>query len=649
MKSSEKILICLSGSPSNAKVISEGAKLAEAFGGALAAVFVKPSDFQRWNGDDIERLNRNIALAESYGAQVTTLFGEDAATQVAEYARISCSTKIVLGKSAEERRLFSSGDIMKRLAEFAPDIDIFIIPDNSRSPRRRRIELNTPGKLNAGDILKTVLILALCTINGKVFMKINLSATNVILVYTLGVLAVAMLTSGRTYSVSASFLSVVIYNFFFVEPIYSLRADSEQAATFIVMLVSAFLISSLTTEIKNQAIRSARWAYRTELLLQTNQKLQKADNEQAILSLTASQMGKLLERKIVLYPADMSGAFLPVCSCDDGSSAVYEPDSAEAEQAARAIENGKILSESDVQAADESIYCCIRGAGEKALGAVSIRGLKEKPLDSFDKNLTGAMLDECGIILENLHSMREKREAEEQVRIEELRANLLKSISHDLRTPLTGISGNAALLMSSRLDEEKRREIYAEIYDDSAWLIDLVENLLSMTRISEGNKIVKPQPELLSEIFAEALKHTDSRRAEHSVSISLPDDYLMADMDARLIMQVIINLVNNAVRYTPAGSEISLSAAADGDKVLVKVSDTGPGISDDVKEKVFDLFYTSDSSQGDKSRGIGLGLALCKSIVLAHGSELTVEDNKPRGTVFSFRLPRVEVKLDEQA
>ena len=230
---------------------------------------------------------------------------------------------------------------------------------------------------------------------------------------------------------------------------------------------------------------------------------------------------------------------------------------------------------------------------------------------------------------------------------ERLQRELIANISHDLRTPLTNISGTAALLMDNELPENKRRQMYTSVYDDAQWLINLVENLLSITRMEGGSRIENTQPELLDDVFREAVSHADRKLGEHKLSVQLGDELLMAYMDARLIVQIIINLLNNAVKYTPPGSHICLSAAARADRVIISVSDDGNGIADDVKNKIFDMFYTSGKASSDARRGLGLGLALCKSIVEAHGGSISVLDNVPHGAVFTFDLKRAEVQSDE--
>ena len=244
---------------------------------------------------------------------------------------------------------------------------------------------------------------------------------------------------------------------------------------------------------------------------------------------------------------------------------------------------------------------------------------------------------------------RESAQAAMQIEKEQLRADLLRSISHDLRTPLTSISGNASNLLSNEneFSQETRMQIYGDIYDDSMWLIKLVENLLSVTRIEDGRMDLRMSAELMDEVIAEAMRHTDRNRDGRKIEVRSDEEFILGKLDARLIVQVVINLVDNAVKYTPEGAQIRIHTGKKDGMVVVSVSDTGPGIPDEQKSKVFDMFYTGTNRAADGRRSLGLGLGLCRSIIRAHGGEIWVSDNKPQGAVFTFTLPAEEVTLHE--
>lgn len=648
MQREEKVLVCLSGSPSNARVVRAAAKIAEAFRGTLVALFVEPANFELSEARDKSGLARNIHLAKSLGAQITTLYGDDAAAVIAEYARVAGISKIVVGRSPGKRGLFARKSLVDRLGDIASDIDIYIIPDRSDVLDAPLRPVGLREEFSLRDVLITLLILALCTGIGYLFSDLGFSTANVIVVYILGVLTIAMLTAGRSYSLAASIMSVLIFNFFFTEPYFSLFADPSHIVTFIVMFATALFISSITAKIKLQTHQTALRVYRTEILLETSQKLQRTLSAEQMLAVTAEQLGKLLEQDVIIYPV-VDGALgspqlFPVN--EDGRLDEYL-DAYEHDTARLVLENDRRAGAgTSVRSDAKGLYMAVHASG-KVLAVAGIAMKNAPPLESFEKTLAIAILDECGLVLENENSRREKRLIEEKARTEELRANLLRSISHDLRTPLTSISGTAALLLENELSEEKRRQMYISVYDDSRWLIDLVENLLSITRIEGGEKLTDIQPELIDDVFREAVSHADRMLKKHRFEISLDDELLLAYMDARLIVQVIINLMNNAVKYTPEGSHITLSAHSEGDKVAISVADDGSGIADEAKEKIFDMFYTANKGSGDARRGLGLGLALCKSIVQAHGGSITVEDNVPHGAVFKFTLPKAEVQQDE--
>ena len=310
--------------------------------------------------------------------------------------------------------------------------------------------------------------------------------------------------------------------------------------------------------------------------------------------------------------------------------------------------NKRAGATTDTLSAAKCLYLAVRGK-DRVFAVSGIVMEKEARLGVFEKSLVIAMLGECGLALEKEWLNETKKQITMQAQQEQLRTNLLRGISHDLRTPLTSILGNAGILVSNSeiLNEEQKTGLYTDIYDDATWLIKLVENLLSITRIDNGTMNLDLQPELLDEVIEEALLHVSRRSAEHVIETILGDELLMAKMDSRLIVQVIINIVDNAVKYTPAGSHITISAKKDGQFARIEITDDGPGISDAAKTKLFDMFFTADNISADGRRGLGLGLSLCKSIIHAHGGTIYVKDNAAQGTVFGFTLLAEEVDVHE--
>lgn len=265
--------------------------------------------------------------------------------------------------------------------------------------------------------------------------------------------------------------------------------------------------------------------------------------------------------------------------------------------------------------------------------------LEEPVRNEFEKDMLFAMLRETVLAYENEEISDSKNKLIIRNKQEELRSALLRTISHDLRTPLCGISGNAELLIknSNLLSEEKQIEILKYIQTDSLWLNNIVENILSITRF-EGEEIkLNKKSENIADVITQAVSHTDINRENYQLTIDT-QDYLYATIDVKLIEQVIVNLVNNAMRYSAYNTKIHIKAAKEKGDIIVSVKDEGIGIKQEDKAKIFEMFYIAENSVIDGKRSMGLGLALCKAVIKAHGGKIEVKDNSPKGTIFSFRI-----------
>ncbi len=651
-RAGEHILICLSSSPSNAKVIRTAARMSEAFHSGFTALFVETPETKELKGENLKRLRDNLRLAEQMGAQIATVYGSDPAVQIAEYAKISGVTKIVLGRTNHRQNPFFRGkSLADKLTNLAGSIDIYIIPDSQPLYQKRRIyRKDDEPWFDWKDVLKTLAITALATVIGFAFFTLGLRDANIITVYILGVLITAIWTHGHLYGAIASLLSVVAFNYFFTVPRFTLEAtDPDYPVTFLIMLIASVISSSLATRVKKQARQSAQKAYYTELLMTSSQKLQQGKNEQEIIGLAAQQLSILLERP-VLYTLAGDGKDLQfmVTPPEQAGTILKSMTSEERGVADWVVKNNKRAGATTNTLSDaQNLYLAVRGI-QGVMGVVGIPSKYYPELEVFEKNLMISILNECGLILERRRFREKNQKVEMEAQRERLRSNLLRAISHDLRTPLTSISGNAGVLMEKSivLDEEKKQDLYRSIYDDSMWLVNLTENLLSITRIENGMMHLQTNAELMGDVFQEALSHLDRQSREHQISVELPDDLIMAKIDVRLIVQVIINIVNNAIKYTPAGSHIILRAEKKNSMVQVSISDDGPGIPDEAKEHLFDMFYTASQGKADNRRGLGLGLNLCRSIVTAHGGTIAVTDNTPHGSVFTFTLPLEEVDFN---
>lgn len=655
----ERILVCLSSSPSNGKIIRTAAQMAEAFNGTLTALFVETPLAGKMGKEDQERLKGNIKLAKQSGAEIETVYGDDISFQIAEFARLSGITRIVIGCSAAKKKgVFAGTSLVEKLIDHAPEMEIYIIPDSQMGPEviRKWNRLAQKNAFSFKAAVKSAGILFAATAVGWLFEKLKLTDANIITVYILGVLLISIVTEGWFYSFSSTIASVLVFNFLFTAPRFTLRAyDRSYPFTFAVMFLAALITGSLASRLKQHAGQAARDAYRLKVLLDTNQLLQQAKGKTEILEGAAQQIVKLLKRETVIYDVKDGKLEHPLRRVPQGEEDITIEDEACEEQAAAwALENNRHAGTgTDHFKQAKRQYLAIR-VNSTVYGVVGIM-IQKQPLDAFENSVLLSILGECALALENDKNVREKEEAAILAKNEQLRANLLRTISHDLRTPLTSISGNANNLLynESCLDAQMRRQIYGDIYDDSMWLIDLVENLLSVTRIEEGRMQIRQSAELVDEVIKEALKHTGQSRTGRTIKVEEEDELILAKMDARLIVQVLINLIGNAVKYTPQGTDITVRVKkekaenAERSQVIISVCDLGNGIPDDRKERVFDMFYTGSDQVADSRRSLGLGLGLCRSIINAHGGKIWISDNIPHGAVVTFTLPAEEVALNE--
>ena len=650
----EHILVCLSSSPTNAKIIRTAARMTNAFKGTLTALYVETPDYSAMSEEDIKRLHSNIHLAEQLGAKIETVYGDDIPFQIAEFARLSGVSKIVIGRSAaKRRRIFSKVPLTDRLIANAPNLDIYIIPDTVlgvSAYQKRKAKIKNYIAFSASDIIKSVGNLVAASCIGLVFQKLGFAEANIITVYVLGVLVTSVITNNQVYSLISSIVSVLVFNFFFTEPQFTFIAyDQGYPVTFLIMFTAAFITGSLAIRLKNHAKQAAQAAFRTKVLFDTNQLLQKASGRDEIITTTANQLIKLLGKDIVIYCSENDTLGEPHIFYAgeelNDDSFIYNNEKA---VAAWVMKNNKHAgATTDTLSNAKCLYLAIR-VNDRVYGVVGIV-IDDSPLDAFENSIMMSILGECALALESEKNAREKEETAIIAKNEQLRANLLRAISHDLRTPLTSISGNASNLLSNgeSFDSDTKKQLYTDIYDDSMWLINLVENLLSVTRLEDNTLNLNISENLMDDVITEALCHVNRKKIEHKIKVENETDFLLAKMDAKLIVQVVINIVDNAIKYTQKGSTILITTKKQGNKAIVSIADDGEGISDEMKSRVFDMFYSGANKIADCRRSLGLGLSLCKSIINAHGGTISVSDNVPHGTVFTFTLPAGEVQLHE--
>ena len=703
----ESVLVVLSPSRGSARVIRTAANLAESLHAELTALVVTPSaEAKRELPDDEKRaLRRNVDLAEELGARTVTLYGDDSARLISQYAVTAGITQIVVGAGQDRSKLpWRRTDLAQRLSAVSYGATVLSVPMENSPAGVRTAPTPSAFKPTTADALRAAGAVIISTCLGFAVQFVGFGYSTIPLMYMLAAILIATRADGFLYAGLSAMGSMLAYNFFFTVPRFSFHAYGASASLmFILLLVGTMLASSMTIRAKRQSDETARRAYRTEVLLESSRKLQSATTLDECLELTAGQIMKILDRPVVMYRKLPSGVLssprvfdIPGSGGGNASSKKLTEPSEIAVAAWAATNNERAGATTETLRQAQCLYMPIRTKDQVAGVAGLVMESTGQGFAPFEKNLLGAIIDECGQAVGQIILAQEQQEMRMRAERETLRSSLLRAISHDLRTPLTSISGDADVLLqdNGRLTDEQRRQMYRDIHADAGWLIDLVENLLSITRIDDGSVSTKLEPELVCDVVADALRHVNRRITDHVIATDIPDEFVLAKMDARLIMQVIVNLVNNALTYTPKGSHITIAAKRHREEgrnlVRISVSDDGPGISDNDKKRIFDMYYhVPDSAEpamhaadpadhgspamhvnpacesgiseafrtghnrstseiaaimsgalgrGDARRGMGLGLPLCRSIVRVHGSEMQVSDASPHGCIFSFDL-----------
>lgn len=651
----ERILVCVSSSPSARKLIRISSQMAEFSDAALAVVSVVKPHGVKESAQEREKCTEYLNEAKSLGAETQLLTGRRVSREIAAFAKKWGATKLVIGRR-KPKSVFPHGarNILKKLKRLLPEVDIVTVPNPQ--PSYEETEKVKRWQLSWKDIGISLCVLCVTTLLCWWFNSLGFTDATLITVYIFAALLISFLTNGYLCGAISSLISVMVFNYLFTVPFFSLKSyGTGYPVTLLVMFLAAFLTSYLTVQVKRQAQQHAQNAYRTEMLLGANRRLQHAANETEILQAAAEQIQKLLLRSVLLYPVRNRRLAEPILIPAGENPEEMAADASKPEElkiAEWVIKNNVqagattgIFEESSfwylaVQMNDEDDICAVAG----------IRMKKDEWIDSFDKNLLLAMLGECAAAMEKERLTLEREEYAVQIKQEQIRSNLLRSISHDLRTPLTTILGNANMLMNETVQSEQdKKQIYADIYDDSVWLIDLVENLLSITRIDSGHLNINLQPQDISDILDAALAHMKSRIKQHTVNVKKSPELMIVNCDISLLVQLLDNLIENAFKYAGEKCRVEITAEKKDDKIILCIADDGPGIPDDEKEKIFDMFYTAQRHiSSDDRRGLGLGLTLCKIIVQEHGGTLRVFDRKNHGAVFEVTLPALNSECESR-
>ncbi|MBR0597014.1 sensor histidine kinase [Sinanaerobacter chloroacetimidivorans] len=641
-----KLLVCVSESPSSAKSIRWTARTAEAFHAPWTAIYVDNIGGRLFDDGEKNDIQANLDLAKRLGAETVRLNGHDIAATIAEYAKISGVTNIVIGKSKTKKSLKSlfETDLEDKLISLLPNVEIHIIPGAPQKlyRKQKRIRIRENLFLSWPDTLKTIGILLAATLLSMGLRAVDIGDQNVIMVFILSVLVISRITMGHLYGMVASVLSVLLFNFFFTVPFYTFNAiQPGYPITFVIMFLAAFITSTLTVRIKTQVRLSVEREHRTRVLYEINKKLLVTRGLENIVTLTNEYITKIFDRSVIFYtqdPEDSSTGVLMQSPSDSEASFLLKDDE-------RAVAHWVFLNKKRAGAGTDTLmgagayYMPIISQG-KVLGVIGISCANGK-LDQNSRLFLRMLTSQVAMALERQSLSDEQRRIVIESEKEKMRSNLLRAISHDLRTPLTGILGASSAILENgdNLDKHTHDELISNIKEDSQWLIRMVENLLSVTRINEGTMNVAKSPEAVEEIVAETLSRIRKRFPNRKISVKVPDELLMVPMDGTLIEQVLINLLENAIKHSPEESAVELEVKKERKFAVFEVRDNGEGIAEQDFPYLFESYVPNGKRSSDSSRGMGIGLSICMSIIKAHNGKMEAANRKEGGAVFLFKLP----------
>ncbi len=448
--------------------------------------------------------------------------------------------------------------------------------------------------------------LLVSTLAGLVFFRMGLSDSTIILIYILGVVVCTKMTDGAVYGLIASFSAVLLFNYFFTVPYYSLQVDdSNYPITFFIMGITSLITSTITSSEKKSALH-ARY---------------EADQANAFYELTSSLRDTVsmeeAEKAIVRSFSKtfhVEAAFLPRRSQTDSCV--------------------------NLQGAEYYAWPIL--GKEEPYGILYIPAANAEAFDKTQLLLVDSMCECAALGLEKTESLVRQIQIQEQMVQEHYRSDLLRSISHDLRTPLSGIMGICELLLNTNLPATRRNELVAGILQETGWLYSLVENFLNLTRMEEGQLRLNRQPECAEELAEAAIRTTENRHPGRPIQFSIPEELILIDVDGKLVVQLLVNLLENAIRHTrnEGAIEMQLFLSSDQTEAVFAIQDEGDGILSEDLPHLFEPFYTGKKSSQDKARGVGLGLAICQSIVQAHGGRIRAENRLDfHGARFEVTLP----------
>jgi two-component system sensor histidine kinase KdpD len=638
----ERLLVCVSESPSGAALVRQAKRMADQLHAPWTALHVETVRTKRLGDVERDRIADCQRLAERLGGEAMTIPGADIAEEILRFAHDNNVTQIVIGKSNRSRWFeMLHGSVVHDLIRKAGGISVHVTSgeDTDRgepiAPKTVRTK-QEPARLDLAPYAVTGIAVA-AALGIALVIEPFVGIENVDLVFLIAVILIAS-RYGLWPSLTASVISVLTYNFVFLPPVYTFTITNPAHVIALVFFLAAALVASnLAARVRNQAIATRLRARTSEALYAFSRKVAGVATLDDLLWAAAFQIASMLKLNVVLL--------LP----EDGQLVVqtgYPPedriDSADLAAAHWSWKHNRPAGRgAETLPGGKRLFMPVR----TSRGPVGVIGLdREQPgplLTPDERRLLDALLDQTAVAIERVQLAKEIDEARVLTETERLRSALLASISHDLSTPLASILGAATSLQDyeALYDRKARQELIATILDESERLHRFVRNLLDMTRLESG--AIEPNREMIDfgEAIGAALERCSRILIQHRVELAIAPDLPMLELDAVLLEQALINLLDNASKYTPPGSTVSILAQRQAGNIVLQVLDEGPGMPESELERVFTKFHRLHA--GDRKRpGTGLGLAVCRGFVEALGGTITAGNRSDRsGAIFTLSFP----------
>lgn len=633
----ERLLVCVSPSPLSERLIRAARRLADELNAEWIALSVKTPAAARLPAAEQDRLANNLLLAESLGARTVSLPGRSVEEVVITYARAHNVTKIIAGKPVRSHwRELLRGSLVDRLIRQSGPIDVYVVsssdqPTQPRAPRPPMRRQPWRRYAAAAGLVGAV------TLAGRP-LSLTLDPTNLVMLY-LAMVVVAAVYLGRGPAILASVLSVMAFDFFFVSPLLNfVVGDTQYLLTFAGLLIVGVVISTLTAQAREQADAALQRETETTALYELSRDLAAAVTRDAIVQSVTHHMARTFERAIViLLPPEESTGRLEIAAT---SSSLELPED-ELAVADWVFRRGEPAGRNTTTLPAANLRYLPLKTAQGIVGVLGVVGPGEaqRPLSPEQLRLMDAFASQAAMALARANLARRARQAEVLQVTEKLQSALLNSISHDLRTPLVSITGalSALLADAGQLDPATERSLLENAHEEAGRLNQLVGNLLDMTRLEAGVLTIHKEPSDLQDVIGAALTYLGSRLQERTVQVDVAYEMPLTPLDFVPIVHVLVNLLDNALKYSPSSQPIEISAHASGQEALIEVADRGPGIPPEDLDRIFDRFYRLQ--RPGVVTGTGLGLSICHGIVEAHGGSIRAQNRPGGGVSFVIALP----------